>query len=194
VIKRYEDDAKPANDRHIVALAASNGLYRFEEALRGVIDNFPIAPARWLMRAVVFPFGGHYRPAPDWLGQRVAELVLTPGEVRERLTRFIFVSRNPNDPTGLLEVTFAKAVEAEAAERKLDRAVRAGMVRRVYGNDWIGEAVAKNVLSDNEGQMLRELEKLTQRAIAVDHFDPAEVRPHYMTPGHNARAMQSAAE
>jgi acyl-CoA dehydrogenase len=50
------------------------------------------------------------------------------------------------------------------------------------------------VLSEGEGQMLRELEQLTQRAIAVDHFDPAEVRPHYMTPGHNARAMQSAAE
>ena len=29
--------------------------------------------------------------------------------------------------------------------------------------------------------------------IAVDHFDPAEVRPHYMTAGHNARAARSAA-
>jgi acyl-CoA dehydrogenase len=194
VLKRYEDDAKPANDRHIVALCASNGLCRFQEALRGVIDNFPVAPVRWFMRAVVFPLGSHYKPAPDWLGHRAVELVLTPGEVRDRLTRFIFVSRNPNDPTGLLEVTFAKAVEAEAAERKLDRAVRAGTVTRVHGNDWIGEAVAKQVLSDGEGQMLRELEQLTQKAIAVDHFDPAEVRPHYMTPGHNARAMQSAAE
>ena len=36
--------------------------------------------------------------------------------------------------------------------------------------------------------MLRELETLTERVIAVDHFDPAEVRPHFMTPGHNARA------
>jgi acyl-CoA dehydrogenase len=194
VIKRYEDDAKPANDRHIVALCARNGLYRFQEALRGAIDNFPIAPVRWFMRAVVFPFGSHYKAAPDWLGQQVAELVLVPGEVRDRLTRFIHVSRNPNDPTGLLEVTFAKAVEAEAAERKLDRAVRAGSVQRVHGNDWIGEAVGKGVLTESEGQMLRELETLTARAIAVDHFDPAEVRPHYMTPGHNARAMQSAAE
>jgi acyl-CoA dehydrogenase len=194
VLKRYEDDAKPANDRHIVALCARNGLYRCQEALRGVIDNFPVAPVRWFMRAVVFPLGSHYKPAPDWLGQRAAELVLTPGEVRERLTRFIFVSRNPNDPTGLLEVAFAKAVEAEAAERKLDRAVRAGTIARVHGNDWIGEAVAKNVLSEGEGQVLRELEQLTQKAIAVDHFDPAEVRPHYLTPGHNARAMQSAAE
>jgi len=30
--------------------------------------------------------------------------------------------------------------------------------------------------------------------IAVDHFDPAEVKPHYMTAGHNTKAMQSAAE
>jgi len=194
VIKRYEDDAKPANDRQIVAFSAQNALYRFQEALRGVIDNFPIAPVRWCMRAIVFPLGSHYRPAPDRLGQQVAELVLVPGEVRDRLTRFIYVSHSPNDPTGLLEVTFAKAVEAEAAEKKLDRAVRAGSVRRLHGNDWIGEAVAKNVLTESEGTMLRELEKLTQRAIAVDHFDPAEVRPHYMTPGHNARAMQSAAE
>ena len=194
VIKRYEDDAKPANDRQIVALCARNGLYRCQEALRGVIDNFPVAPVRWFMRAVVFPFGSHYKPAPDWLGHQVAELVLRPGEVRDRLTRCIFVSHNPNDPTGLLEVTFAKAVEAEAAEKKLDRAVRAGIVRRVHGNDWIGEAVVKTVLTETEGQMLRELEKLTARAIAVDDFDPAEIRPNYMTPGHNARAMRSAAE
>ena len=32
VLKRYEDDGKPANDRHIVALAAQNGLFRFQEA------------------------------------------------------------------------------------------------------------------------------------------------------------------
>src|SRR5215468_923469 len=194
VLKRYEDDGKPANDRFIVALCAANGLYRFQEALRAAIDNFPNTPVRWFMRAVVFPFGGHYRPAPDWLGHRVAELVLAPGEVRDRLTRFIFVSNDPNDPTGLLEVTMAKAVAAEAADKKLDRAVRAGVVRRVHGSDFIGEAAAKGVLNQAEAAMLRELEALTARAIAVDHFDPAELRPHYLTPGHNARAMQRAAE
>jgi acyl-CoA dehydrogenase len=49
------------------------------------------------------------------------------------------------------------------------------------------------VITDEEARALRELETLTSRVIAVDHFDPAEVRPHYMTAGHNARAMQSAA-
>ena len=193
VLKRYEDDGKPANDRHIVAFAAQNALFRFQEALRGTVDNFPVAPVRWLMRMAVFPFGTHYKPAPDWLGHKCAELVLAPGEVRDRLTRYIYVSQNPNDPTGLLEATFAKVVAAEVAEKKLDRAVRAGQVRRVHGTDWIGDAAKVGVITSEEAALLREVETLTARVIAVDHFDPAEVRPHYMTPGHNARAVQSAA-
>jgi acyl-CoA dehydrogenase len=119
----------------------------------------------------------------------VAALLLAPGEVRDRLTRFIFITHSEDDPTGLLEVTFAKAVAAEEAEKKLDRAVRAGKVRRVHGADWFAEAVKAGALSAAEGEQLRELEALTERVIAVDHFDPAEVRPHYMTQGHNARAM-----
>jgi acyl-CoA dehydrogenase len=193
VLKRYEDDGKPANDRHIVAFAAQNALFRFQEALRGTVDNFPVAPVRWLMRMAVFPFGTHYKPAPDWLGHKCVELVLAPGEVRDRLTRYIYVSQNANDPTGLLEVTFAKVVAAEVAEKKLDRAVRAGQVRRVHGIDWIGDAAKVGVITSDEAALLREVETLTARVIAVDHFDPAEVRPHYMTPGHNARAVQSAA-
>jgi acyl-CoA dehydrogenase len=193
VLKRYEDDGKPESDRHIVALCARNGLHRFQEALRGAIDNFPSFPVRWLMRLVVFPLGAHYKPAPDWLGHKCAELVLEPGEVRDRLTRYIYVSDNPDDPTGLLEVTLAKAVAAETAEKKLDRAVRAGRVRRVHGADWVGDAANLGVISDAEAAQLRELEALTARVIAVDHFDPAELKPHYMTAGHNARAVQSAA-
>ena len=65
--------------------------------------------------------------------------------------------------------------------------------RRVHGTDWIGEAAKLGIISEDEARLLREVEALTARVIAVDHFDPAEVRPHYMTPGHNARAMQSAA-
>jgi acyl-CoA dehydrogenase len=193
VLKRYEDDGKPANDKHIVALAARNGLFHFQEALRGTIDNFPVAPVRWLMRLAVFPFGAHYKPAPDWLGHKAVELVLVPGEVRDRLTRYIFVSNDPEDATGALELAFVKAVAAEAVEKKLNRAIREGRVHRVHGTDWFGEAVKQGIITASEGDMLRELEALTARVIAVDHFDPAEVRPHFMTPGHNARAAHSAA-
>ncbi len=137
---------------------------------------------RWLLRAVVFPFGRHYDPAPDRLGGTIVGLVLKPGEVRDRLTRHIYISTDLADPTGILEVTLEKVVAAEEAEKKLEKAIRAGTIRRYHGIDWIGDAVTKNVITDSEAALLREVETLVARVIAVDHFDPAELRPHYMQP------------
>jgi acyl-CoA dehydrogenase len=193
VLKRYEDDGRLMSDKDIVALAAANGLYRFQEALRGVIDNFPVAPARWLMRAVVFPLGSPYRPASDALGHRAAKLVLEAPEVRDRLTRHIYVSNEADDPTGLLEVTLKKVVAAEEAEKKLERAIRAGTIRRYHGIDWIGEAMAKGIVTESEGLQLREVDALIARVIAVDDFDPAELKPNYAGVGHNSRGVESAA-
>ena len=133
--------ASPPDDRHIVALAAQNGLYRFQEAMRGTIDNFPVALGALADARRRVPARARTTSRRrTGSATRSCELVLQPGEVRDRLTRFIFVSQDVNDPTGLLEVTLAKVVAAEAAEKKLDRAIRAGMVRRVHGIDWIGDA------------------------------------------------------
>lgn len=189
-LKRYEDDGRKTEDIAIVTLAIENGLYRFDHALRGAIENFPVGPARVLMRWLVYPFGTHHRPAHDWLGHKVVRQLLAPGDFRDRLTRDIYITKDPADPTGILEVTFEKAVAAEEVERKLDRAVRAGTVRRYHGNDWFQEAVDKQVLTAPEAAQLRELEELTARVIAVDHFDPDDVKPVYGQFGHNSRAAE----
>ncbi|MGD9785775.1 MAG: acyl-CoA dehydrogenase [Hyphomicrobiaceae bacterium] len=187
VLKRFEDDGRPEADRVIVDLAARNGLHRFEQALGGVIDNFPSLPARLLMKAVVFPLGRRRKPAPDSLARKAVRSVLEPGAVRDRLTRDIFVSRDPKDPTGLLEVTLEKVVAAVPAERKLERAIREGTVRRFHGLDWFQEAADKGVITSAEADQLREVERLVSSVIAVDHFDPDEVRPNYVNKGHNSR-------
>ena len=192
-LKRFEDDGRPADDRDVVTLVAQNGLFRFQQALRGTIDNFPIAPARILMRWLVFPLGSHYKPAPDAIGHKLVRKVIEPGEFRDRLTRDIFVSKDPNDPTGVLEVALEKVVAAEEVERKLERAIRKGTVQRYHGKDWIGDAVNKDVLTADEAALLREVDDLTARVIAVDHFDPAEVKPNYVSLGHNSRIVAGTA-
>jgi len=197
VLKRYEDDGRPAADRDMVALAMANGLNRFERALLGAINNFPVGAAGFAMKWLIYPFGRHYDPAPDALGHDIVRDLLEPGDMRDRLTRGIYVSKDINDPLGLLEVTLDKAVAAQDAEKKLDRAVRQGFVMRYHDRDWFEEAVKKDVLTAQEAEQLRELETLTDRVIAVDHFDPDEVRPHYMQAGHNVQqplTTASAAE
>jgi acyl-CoA dehydrogenase len=107
------------------------------------------------------------------------------------------VAKDAEDPTGLLEVTLKKVVAAEEAEKKLERAIRAGIVRRYHGVDWIGEAMDKGVVTESEGQQLREVEALTARVIAVDNFDPAALKPNYGTGpairGQNGRGYGTAA-
>lgn len=193
VLKRFEDDGRPVGDRKIVELCARGCLDRFDDALLGVIENFPVRWARGLMMWLVFPLGGQYRPAPDQLGHEVVRQVIEHGDVRDRLTRYIYVSKDPHDPTGVLEVALEKAVAAEPAERKLERAIRAGTIRRYHGIDWIADAVTKGVVTAAEGALLREVEELTARVIAVDHFDPAELKPNYVSLGHNSRASERSA-
>ena len=178
-LKRYEDDGRVLADIPFVELSARNALHRFQVAIAGTIDNFPVAPVRWLMRFVAFPLGARMRPASDRLGKKVVGLVLEPGDARDRLTREIFVSTDQNDPCGILEYTLPKVVAAEDAQRKLERAVRKGDVKRYHGRDWIGEAATKGIVTAAEAVQLKEVEELTARVIAVDHFDPEEVRPHY---------------
>ena len=186
-LKRYDDDGRPAGDEHIVTLAAKNALHRFQEAIGGTIDNFPAQWARPLMRAVVFPLGRRFKPASDALGHKVAKHALQPGEERDRLTRHIFISKDVNDATGILEVTLEKVIAAEPAEKKLEKAIRDGLVRRYHGIDWFADAEANGVITGAEAEQLREVETLVARVIAVDHFDPAELKPNYVTLGHNVR-------
>ena len=194
-LKRFEDDGKPSADRLILDHAAKNHLHRFQEALRGTIDNFPVGWARPLMRVLVFPFGARFKPASDAEGKRIVNLVLEPGDARDRLTRYMFVSRDPNDPTGLLEHTMAKVIAAEDAEKKLERAVRKGEVGRFHGRNWFKEAEAKGVISASEAEALAEVEELVSRVIAVDHFDPSEVKPHYRIVSNSfTRTLKAAAE
>jgi len=192
-LKRYDDDGRPAGDDHIVTLAAKNALHRFQEAIGGTIDNFPAHWARPLMRAVVFPLGRRFKPASDALGHKVAKHALQPGEARDRLTRHIFISKDVNDPTGILEVTLEKVIAAEPAEKKLEKAIRDGIVRRYHGIDWFADAEAKGVITAADVEQLREVESLVARVIAVDHFDPAELKPNYVTLGHNLRGNEALA-
>ena len=54
---------------------------------------------------------------------------LQPGEFRDRLTRDIFITDDPNDRVGLLEHTLLKVIAAEEADKKLERAIRKGEVQ-----------------------------------------------------------------
>lgn len=192
LLKRYEDDGKLTAERPVLDYAVQKAFHNFYAAMGEAIRNFPIAAARPLLGFCVFPLGNHFRKPKDKLAKAVVQAVIEPGEVRDRLTRYIFVSHDEHDPTGVLEVTMKKVVEAEEADRKLERAIRSGLVKRYLGSDWLKEAENKGILSRDEADLLRYTERLVARVIAVDDFDAEEVKPHYV-PGGNVCAAAATA-
>jgi acyl-CoA dehydrogenase len=174
ILKRFDDDGRPADDLAVVNYCARNCLHRFDLALRGTIDNFPVRWAAWLMGPLVLPFGVR-RPASDNEGKTIVRQALQPGAFRDRLTRDIFSSDDIDETVGLLEQTLLKSVACEAAEKKLERAIRKGDVKRFHDNDWIADAKTKGVLSAEEACSLAELRDMVARVIAVDDFSPEEL-------------------
>ena len=115
------------------------------------------------------------RPARDKDAKAIVREALKPGAFRDRLTRDIYISDDPNDPVGLLEVALAKSIANEEAEKKLERAIRKGEVQRFHDRDWIKEAQEKGVLTPDEARALAELRDMVARVIAVDDFSPEEL-------------------
>jgi acyl-CoA dehydrogenase len=175
VLKRYDDDGRPKEDLKLVDYCARNCLYRFDQALLGTLRNFPVRWAAWLMAPLVFPLGAWHRPPSDKEGKEIVRAALEPGAFRDRLTRDIFVSDDPADRGGLLDYTLAKVVSCAEADKKLERAIRKGEVKRFHDRDWIAEAAAKGVLDADEARALAELRDLVARVIAVDDFSAEEL-------------------
>jgi acyl-CoA dehydrogenase len=193
VLKRFEDDGQPREDVAFVNLCARNSLYRFYLALRDVINNFPNALFRILMRRMVFPLGFTFLPASDEDAKAAVRLVMEPGAVRDRLTRGLVVKDETNEIAIAMETAFVKSVETEPLVRKLDRAEREGKIKRAIGRDWLADACSQGIVTSEEAAKLREAEKYIAKIVAVDDFDPATITG-IQAAGRNSRAAAPEAK
>lgn len=173
---RYEAQGRPAPDQVLMAWSFHNAMHEVQIALGGFVDNFP---NRWIGRAlaaVIFPLGRRERAPGDRLGHRVAQLLLSPNEARDRLTHGIFVSRDSEQPLSLMERALPLVIAAEPLERKLGKAIKAGELAGYTWEDQLASAVDRGVVSHEEAKQLREVRELVLEIIAVDEFDTETLR------------------
>jgi acyl-CoA dehydrogenase len=172
---RYEQEGRQAADAPLAHWAVRDALFKAQNAIEGVITNFPNRFVAAAMRAAVFPLGRPHVVPSDRLGQHVARLVIEPSATRDRLTAGMFIG-DPDEPVGLLERALAASVAAEPIERKLRAAVRGGKLRvRLAPGEGAAEteaqAVAAGVITDNEARVLASQRELAARVVRVDDFD-----------------------
>jgi acyl-CoA dehydrogenase len=188
-LKRFHDDglfdaADPArgssevHDAHrdLARWACALALHRIQDALAGVIDNFPVRWIGALMKLVVFPLGRRFRPPSDRLGGRVARSLLEDRAARVSLTADVFVPP-PHEPgLGSLEAALDHAVDAIPIETKLRDLVREGKLDRAPGHMLDDLALAAGLITRPDYDRLNAARDARNEVIQVDAFDFEEYK------------------
>ena len=175
MLKRYEDQGRPVADQPLLAWAFHDCTYRMQNALDGVLRNFPIRPAAWLLRALVFPFGRREVPPSDRLGHRVAALLMAPNEARDRLAEWTYLTPNANNVVGRMNALLPDVIAAEPIERKFAKAQKSGALKSLDAAAQLAEAEQLGAITSEERKLLERVRAATLEFIAVDDFDPVEL-------------------
>jgi acyl-CoA dehydrogenase len=176
MLKRFEAQGRPAADQAILAWSFHHAIYKIQQALRLVVDNFPNRYMRAVLRFVVFPFGRREKAPGDRLTHKVAQLLLAPSDTRDRLTQGIYKSATSDHPVCFMERALPQVIQAEPLERKLLKALRHGEAPGITWEDQVRSAVENSALSREEADILIRVRKLVAEIIAVDDFDVEELR------------------
>ncbi|MEN5061703.1 acyl-CoA dehydrogenase [Luteimonas sp. TWI1416] len=176
ILKRYHDEGAPEADKPLLAWAFHDSVHKIETALSAALRNFPIRPVGWLMWALIFPLGRRAEAPGDRLGHRVAALLMSLNDARERLADGVFLQPTERNPGGRIASYLAKAVAAEPVERKFLKALKSKGIEALDYDAQLDEAVREGHISAEERGLLEELRALTLDTITVDDFDPEELR------------------
>ena len=177
-LKYFDDFGKDKEAEAHMRWAAETCLYRAQEALLLLLDNFPTKNKWyldfmvWKLRYTIFPFGRSYKKPSDDLEALLAASSLKPSEFRDKVTESFFARGDvESSEVALLEATFASVVEATPLYKKVREAVREGLISKSLSfNDQLKSAEKMSVLTGDEVRHLLALEVDRNEILQVDSF------------------------
>jgi acyl-CoA dehydrogenase len=196
-LKRYEIDGRQPADAPLMNWAIWDAMFKAQNALEGVISNFPNRVISAVLRLLVFPLGRPYVVPSDQLGHEVAQLLIEPSATRDRLTSGMYLPRVETDVVGAIELAVEATLAAEPIEAKIREAVKAGRIAAKTGEDRAAAAQVAGVISADELALVRRAKRLADEIVRVDDFaqdlGASEMRPAVIEQGSAAVAHKVAA-
>ncbi|WP_350448338.1 acyl-CoA dehydrogenase [Pseudomonas solani] len=176
-LKRYHDLDSPEHLRPLLRWALEESLGKAEDALAGLLANFPNRIFGCLLSVLVFPFGRRHKGPSDELDAEIAAII---GRDRgdpalENLLAGCFRPQAENDPVGALQHAVDALAAVQPLQKKLHKAVKEGQVKPAAGENLIDAALAAGVVDASEAQRLRAAEVARRKVIDVDDYAKEEL-------------------
>lgn len=171
-LTEFENKGRPDGERDLLEWAVRDCMYKADEAFDDFLKNYPKKKTSFevnegvtdrvskkahissaFMRASIHPGNARNRWAPDdRLNHRIAASVTRPGEIRENLTKGIYIPTNPETDT------------VAAFDDALVKHSRASEVV-------LQAKLAKRELTAEEVEMAKIAKAACDKVVAVDEFD-----------------------
>jgi acyl-CoA dehydrogenase len=189
MLKRFEDQGRPSLDRPFLAWGIYDSIFRMQNALVGALRNLPNRPLAWVLGWLIFPLGQRERAPGDRTGHKVAQLLMSPNEARDRLAQFVYRTPGANNPAGRMDHALTVVLAAEPIEKRLEKARKAGQLKGLEHDEMLEQAERMGLITHDERATLLEARVATLDVISVDDFDPEELEAKKPSKHHNLRAV-----
>lgn len=173
MLKRFEDDGRPAEDLPLLQWGMDDSLYKIQASLMGVLRNFPVPLLGGLVRMIIFPLGQSYTPPADEVGKAVARLLLTESASRERLVSGVYVS-DARDASGKVNTAFHLVLDSADAEQAIRTALKETVTVDNY-TTLVRRAVESGVITEEQGARVRLAQEASIQVIEVDDFPRSKI-------------------
>ena len=174
VLKHYENQGCKSDDLPLVEWSVRTLMYEAQEQLHNFLINMPNKILARFLRLVIFPRGRSYSPPPDGLTTKVARIITSVGESRERLSETAYTSKGQNNPLGLLQEALELSEETILIEAKLQQAKKDGIITSNYLGHQIEQAELHGILKNDEIKKMTDLYHRVSEILSVDDFGPNE--------------------
>jgi acyl-CoA dehydrogenase len=175
ILSRFRKDGEKEGDAPLAEWGLQYSLFGAQTALLEVLDNFPkVFDSRvvskslaWIVRKTLFPFGRPFILSSDTLDKKVAQIITTDNESRNRLTAGMYMPpmRDHRETVALFDTTMTLSIENAPVEKRIREAVKKGILADS------SDAVRLGIISDKERTILEELYLLREEVITVDDFE-----------------------
>ena len=172
VLKHHHDNGSPDEELPLLEWACQDLLHDMQTQLHEVLNNLPNRFIAGTVRLLTFPLGKPYKRPSDELGHRVADIILQPGALRDRLTEAVYIPINKSEPVAQLDDALEKSVAAAPALRKLRTAMKAGTLDKGDPEEHIDDGVKASIITDQEAAVIRGAIAARKVVIQVDEFLP----------------------
>ncbi len=177
VLRRFEAEGRREEDLPFAHYNLKLCMAEIQKGFDGIFDNLKIPGFRWFIKGWI---GSWSRinsigsQASDGWSHAISTAMLQDGSVRDRLTQGIFLPSKEGEQLQRLENAFSITLKAEAAEKKIKKAIRDGLLPKKKVALLLDDARSKNVISEDEYKLIQLSDTVRYEAILVDDFSEEE--------------------